>query len=45
MELTTKAMSEVDCGRVIGSKVMEVLNLERMSLLNKGSGHCGMTRN
>ena len=45
MESATRAMSEVDFGRVAGLKVIEVLNLERISLPSRGRGHWGMTRN
>ena len=39
MELATRAMRDVEFEEVIGWKVIEVLNLERMSFPNKGRGH------
>ena len=40
MELATKAMSEVDCGRVIGLKVMEVKVMGRPSTVKETLGSC-----
>ena len=45
MESATKVTSGVDLGRAVGLNVMEVLNLERVSLPSRGRGHWGMTRN
>ena len=45
VELATRARREAESGRAMGLKVMAALNLERISLPNRGRGHWGITKN